>query len=614
MVGILIFCVTLFVYYNMLCPTVWMIDSGELVVACKDPGVAHPPGFPLYVLIGHLFTKLPFQNLAMCVNFMSAFFGALTCTVTFFTMRLLLPERNNLTLFVSIVAALAFGFSYSLANWATVTEVYTLSIFLVALVFLFMIKWIKTGKSIWIYLAAFSYGLGLANHHITMVVSATPFILFIGITYKGFDFVLSKNLFVSIVIIFITSSILYSFLVVTSNADPYLNWGEPKDFDRLMYHFTGRQYYVFLSSEKTPVEVGKNLEMAITAYFQQFTVFGLAILVPGIWFLWKKDSKFLVGGIIVIVFTYLYRINMDYGSDGAPDWLGYLLPAFFVTALWIGYGVYAIFQAVKKDKLLYYGSFVVFLMFPVAVLMIFYKANDRSKFFVARDFAMNALQEVEPNSIIITDRWLLHSPIMYLQHCENVKKDVLAIDYSFFQNRSWYFTHLEKYHKEFYLTIEKEALVFSQLLENWRKELLTDPAKELTEPFKKILNALISRNINNRPIYITTSVIDHFKNFQINVGDIVPRGLLFRLYPAKTNDVPQLINWNLRGVQDDTFHHDLTALEVKKFYILMGLKVAISQKERGVHQLARHTINKVVLKLDPHNPVAYQLLNELSPN
>src|SRR4030081_2819213 len=86
--AILMFVITLVVYGATLAPTVTFVDSGELIVAAKYLGVAHPPGTPLYVLLAHLFTLLPFGNVAARVNFASALFAALAASV----MALLVSE------------------------------------------------------------------------------------------------------------------------------------------------------------------------------------------------------------------------------------------------------------------------------------------------------------------------------------------------------------------------------------------------------------------------------------------------------------------------------------------------------------------------------------------
>jgi hypothetical protein len=68
----------LIVYILTLGPTVTGEDSGELVSAAYTLGIAHPPGYPLWCILGHLFTYIPFGPVAWRVNLMSATFGSLT--------------------------------------------------------------------------------------------------------------------------------------------------------------------------------------------------------------------------------------------------------------------------------------------------------------------------------------------------------------------------------------------------------------------------------------------------------------------------------------------------------------------------------------------------------
>ncbi|NJL71573.1 MAG: DUF2723 domain-containing protein [Candidatus Competibacteraceae bacterium] len=66
------------VYWFTLAPTVSGEDSGELIIAAHTLGVAHPSGYPLWCLLGKLFTFIPFGSIAWRVNLLSAVFGALT--------------------------------------------------------------------------------------------------------------------------------------------------------------------------------------------------------------------------------------------------------------------------------------------------------------------------------------------------------------------------------------------------------------------------------------------------------------------------------------------------------------------------------------------------------
>ncbi|MCC6220975.1 MAG: DUF2723 domain-containing protein, partial [Deltaproteobacteria bacterium] len=78
----LVFGLSLALYYFTLAPTATLVDSGELILAAHSLGVAHPPGFPLYVLLAHIATLVPLGNIAERVNFFSALFAALTASVT----------------------------------------------------------------------------------------------------------------------------------------------------------------------------------------------------------------------------------------------------------------------------------------------------------------------------------------------------------------------------------------------------------------------------------------------------------------------------------------------------------------------------------------------------
>src|SRR5438128_8836804 len=77
----IVFFASLFLYSWTVAPTVTLVDSGELIFAARSLGVAHPPGFPLYVLLAHAFTWLPFGSVAARVNVASAVFAAVAAAM-----------------------------------------------------------------------------------------------------------------------------------------------------------------------------------------------------------------------------------------------------------------------------------------------------------------------------------------------------------------------------------------------------------------------------------------------------------------------------------------------------------------------------------------------------
>src|SRR5438552_18411862 len=96
-----VFLAALLLFSWTLAPTVTLTDSGELVVVAQGLGVAHPPGFPLWVILAHLASLVPLGNVAVRINFSSALFAALACSMlTLVVSELMstaayLPARNG---------------------------------------------------------------------------------------------------------------------------------------------------------------------------------------------------------------------------------------------------------------------------------------------------------------------------------------------------------------------------------------------------------------------------------------------------------------------------------------------------------------------------------------
>ena len=171
-----VFVATLLLYSWTLAPTVTLTDSGELIVVAHGLGVAHPPGFPLWVILAHLASLVPLGNVAARINFASALFAALaSAMLTLVVAELMIaysylaaPKRRGkgarrsnktalygawggkdedsglgrlLVLAPAIGAGLLMGFSRTLWSYATIAEVYTLNTLLIFAIFFLMLRW-----------------------------------------------------------------------------------------------------------------------------------------------------------------------------------------------------------------------------------------------------------------------------------------------------------------------------------------------------------------------------------------------------------------------------------------------------------------------------------------
>ena len=145
-------------YLLTLCRTVFWYDSAEYVTAAVTLGIPHPPGYPLYTLIGHLFTLLPIDP-AIAVNAMSATFAAIAVALAYLVCRRLGVGRVP----AGVGAATLGGGKLFWAN-AVVAEVYCPALAVVALVLYLMFRSRDEKNFRLTALAGFLAGLGLGIH------------------------------------------------------------------------------------------------------------------------------------------------------------------------------------------------------------------------------------------------------------------------------------------------------------------------------------------------------------------------------------------------------------------------------------------------------------------
>src|SRR5574341_497983 len=141
---------SLVIYLKTLSPTVSFIDSGELAVVCQTLGIAHPTGYPLYTLLGRIFTFLPLKDTIFRVNLFSLICVVFTNLFLFLTLSLLSERfvRTSPKIFyitikflIPFIATLLFAFTPILWSQATTNEVYALHIFLMTLLIYLMLLW-----------------------------------------------------------------------------------------------------------------------------------------------------------------------------------------------------------------------------------------------------------------------------------------------------------------------------------------------------------------------------------------------------------------------------------------------------------------------------------------
>ncbi|NKB70576.1 MAG: DUF2723 domain-containing protein [Candidatus Latescibacteria bacterium] len=180
-VGVGVFGAALGLYFKTMAPTVSFWDCGEFIAASYTLGVPHPPGSPLYILLGRLFSLAPIGEVAARVNFMSVLASALAVWCVFLSTlvlarralggagRALLGDgRDWAVLGGALVAAGALAASYTFWYNASEAEVYGYSLLFVCLGVWLVLYWesgpMGAGQDRWLFLLAYVFGLGGGLH------------------------------------------------------------------------------------------------------------------------------------------------------------------------------------------------------------------------------------------------------------------------------------------------------------------------------------------------------------------------------------------------------------------------------------------------------------------
>jgi len=186
LIGWIVFFIALATFGITVEPTASFWDAGEYISTAAKLQIGHPPGAPLFQMMGAffaLFASGP-EKIALMVNYMSVFSSAFTILFLFWTLTLLLKKlpafssldtlQERVTFFGSAaVGALAFCFSDSFWFNAVEAEVYAMATFILSLLFWLGLRWeqdMNTPRGDrWLLLIAFIIGLSFGVHFLGLL-------------------------------------------------------------------------------------------------------------------------------------------------------------------------------------------------------------------------------------------------------------------------------------------------------------------------------------------------------------------------------------------------------------------------------------------------------------
>ena len=443
---VLVTLLTLAVYVRTMAPSVtWShngADSGDLVTAAINLGVPHPTGYPLYVMLGRLFTMWPGGEPAREVTFLSAASAALAVGVFFWIALRRLVDLEGAEIGPAVAAAWAgvglAAFGELLWSQATIAEVYGLHALLVAL-WVAVALYAPTSRRP--YLLAAVLGLGLA-HHVTIVLLLAGLWPFLRSIRRW----ATPRRLLALGLCLLPGMLAYAYIPLRAAAEPVPNWGRVVDLSGFLWEVTGEVYRGYLRSP-SPSFLLPRLRTVAAIWVRELGPWGLALALLGLWRSLEIDRRPSLAGL-----TYVLLLSGYVALYPTVDSQLYLIPAVLVCGLWIAHGAIVVVHGVQ-DWLAAVGRSQrtarvvawVLAALPILALVVRFPSMDLHRDNEATEYARSVLAAAAPNALVITEGDQQTFALWYLRYGLRERPDVMLAERGLLAF-SWYRENLAARH------------------------------------------------------------------------------------------------------------------------------------------------------------------------
>jgi len=422
------FAVALTVYVATAAPDVLPADAGEFQMVAALLGVAHPPGFPLYTMMGHLFIRLlPWGTPAYRLNLMSGLLAAGTLVLLARATRLW-ARRLGASLLATVASGLAAALTLGTATtfWAqaTIANVRTLAVFFAALALCALARFAASeepGKADrHLILLALALGLG-GGHYPPLAFVSLFFVIYVLLT----DLRLAvqprrwwRPLLVGLVAFLLPLAYLPIRDVMGAPQAP----GNLDTLPGFLHHFLARGFGGDMFAFANTTDLPHRLALLPTLFPFQFNTVLLVAALLGLLGLIRRDWRLFVllaGSLVLQTFIAItYR---------APQTVEYLMPAYLPIAIAVG---------LLPSLLSTLSSLLSPLLCSIALWAALLNGWTHAPSFIELAGDHTARQAVEPllehasaEALILTD-WRWFTPLRYLQRVEGLRPDI-EVNYVF---------------------------------------------------------------------------------------------------------------------------------------------------------------------------------------
>ena len=524
------------IYLITLAPTVVEIDSGELAAVQSTWGIAHPTGYPLFTIIGNMFSHIPLPvSKIFQLNLLAAIWCSLAVGMFIYTVKLIFDNvesfspvkvkivnkknkktkelsnipaitlPDNKKILISVISGLVLALNKTFWNQSTSVEVYSIHAFLILLSILLLVKGFLVKpeqeksffRSPWFYFTI-SLALSFTNHMTTIfILPATAYLFFSKYKFRKDSFIkILKMLAVFIPILLI----IYAYLPLTAAQNPNMNWGNPVNLENILRHISGKQYQVWLFSSTDSAK--KQLLYFVSNLPKEYTV-GLIFILIGFFSTLKTSRKLFLFFLLLFITTVFYSINYDIDDIDSYFLLTYIALSFFAAS-----GIKVLLTELKTKKNSYQIALTIIAVVLCTHFYITYNEVNRNDNYIFQDYTKNLVQSTGKNSIILSYQWdYFISASYYFQLVEKFRPDVTIIDKELLR-RSWYYHQISTVHPEIFDLMPNEVTNFINAVKPFEKDERYN-AVLLENSYRDVMQKLISTNIDNKNFYIGPELFEN---------------------------------------------------------------------------------------------------------
>jgi len=404
----------LVLYGATLSPTISGWDNAELVTAAHVLGIAHPTGYPIYLVLGRLFDLLPFGNTAVRLALLSA-----VCAASASALIAWAAARITSSVVAGMLAGAIAAANLPLWSQATEGEVYALNALIVALAIAVFVRWTfrpRPRDIVWLALIA---GVGLA-HHRTAFFFTGPLLLIAAVAQRPGWKVLGKAALAAA-----APLLSYVYLPLRSAANPPLMWSDLTQWDHFVSYVTAEVYaqaYAFARPRGDMVVVAWDLLRELGS---QITVAGLALVGIGIVSLFRKSRKLCLSLMFSVALLSLWNLSYQ-----VSDVIVFFIPCALAAALWAGEGLRATVAGVEarlgRGKAGVAVGGIALLMVSASLLGHNWAECSHRNDWRHYDLGYGMMAQLAPDSILVTNHFMPEA--MYLQQVEGQRLDVEIVN------------------------------------------------------------------------------------------------------------------------------------------------------------------------------------------